>query len=59
VVNDRLLVPSHEIASAIRTPHQIATSPRTRLASEYNDAMKNAPVRMDENVSHSYAENVL
>jgi hypothetical protein len=59
MVDHMLLMPSHEIASAIRTPHQTATRPRKKLASAYNDAMKNAPVRMDENVSHSYVENVL
>ena len=59
VVDRMLPVPSHEIASAIRTPHQIATSPRKRLASAYNEAMKNAPVRREENVSHSYVEKVL
>ncbi len=53
LINDMLLMPSHEIASAIATPHQMATRPRNKLASAYKDAMKNAPVLMEENVSHS------
>lgn len=59
LVDNMLLMPSHEIASAISTPAQMATRPRNKLASAYREAMKNAPVLIDEKVSHSYVENVL
>src|ERR1700722_12131498 len=53
------LIGSHEKTLASSTPHQTPRRPRKRLNATYKAAIKNAPVRKPEKISHSKAENVL
>src|ERR1700733_10604719 len=53
------LIGSHEKTLASITPHQTPRRPRKRLNATYKAAIKNAPVRKPEKISHSKVENVL